>query len=99
MSVPAKIYVGDTVAWVDADVPAETTAVNVYFRTNTAGAGVVAMDILGVILEVGSIGCLWGLVFGKKPSVDIWLNGVVLTYLPLLWWVAPPMVMWFSCHE
>lgn len=42
MSVPAKIYVGDTVAWVDADVPAETTAVNVYFRTNTAGAGVVA---------------------------------------------------------
>lgn len=46
MSVPSKIYVGDNVEWVDAAVPSTATAVSVYFRTNTAGAGVVATGSL-----------------------------------------------------
>ena len=46
MSVPSTIYAGDQVEWEDKDVPADATAVSVWFRTNTAGAGVEATGTL-----------------------------------------------------
>ena len=40
--VPRTLYAGDTVVWTDDRVPADATAVKVWFRTNAAGAGVSA---------------------------------------------------------
>lgn len=44
--VPATIYAGDVASWVDPGVPNDATAVAVWFRTNTAGAGVEATGVL-----------------------------------------------------
>jgi hypothetical protein len=44
--IPATIYSGNTYVWVDAAVPDLATAVEVWFRTNSAGQGVVATGAL-----------------------------------------------------
>lgn len=43
MAIPISIFSGDRVSWTDAQVPDDATAVSVWFRTNTAGAGVEAV--------------------------------------------------------
>jgi hypothetical protein len=45
--IPATIYSGNTYVWVDPAVPDGATAVQVWFRTNTSGQGVVATGTLG----------------------------------------------------
>lgn len=45
--IPSKIYSGNSYAWVDLAVPADATAVHVWFRTNTVGQGVSATGSLG----------------------------------------------------
>lgn len=41
MALPSQLFQGDSVAWVDLQVPTDATAATAYLRTNTAGAGVV----------------------------------------------------------
>lgn len=43
--VPRTLYAGDTVVWTDERVPADATAVEVWFRTNAAGQGVSASGV------------------------------------------------------
>lgn len=46
MAIPLSLFPGDRVKWIDANVPDGATAVSVWFRTNTAGAGVEAVGAL-----------------------------------------------------
>ena len=53
--IPPQIYIGDTVEWIDSEVPDGATAVSYYFRTNTEGAaatatGTVDEDVWTILL-------------------------------------------------